>query len=118
MLRVARCLRVKINFTKSTGELIRTADMPVGSTLLQAAHKFNLDVEGACGGECACATCHMILPGELYRSIPGPKTDEADMIDLAADSTQYSRLGCQVKISEEMEGFSISLPASMSSHLG
>ncbi len=68
MLRVARALRVKINFTKQSGEIIRTAEMPVGSTLLQAAHKFNLDVEGACGGECACATCHMILPENLYES--------------------------------------------------
>ena len=117
MLRLARALRVKINFTKPSGEIIRTAEMPVGSTLLQAAHKFNLDVEGACGGECACATCHMILPENLCESIPGPKTDEADMIDLAVDATRTSRLGCQVRITEEMDGESISLPASVATHL-
>lgn len=67
---------------------------------------------GACGGSCACSTCHVIIedPG-LYDQMPEPDDDENDMLDLAFGLTETSRLGCQVKMSRELDGLVVKLPA-------
>lgn len=57
-------------------------------------------MEGACGGSCACSTCHIIVDPEFYDEIPEPSDDENDMLDLAFGLTETSRLGCQVKMSK------------------
>jgi len=111
MLSLTRRRFVRINFLRSSGEMIKSVDVNVGASLLDAAITNDIDVEGACGGQCACATCHMILPKTLFNLLPPPKDDEADMLDLAADVTSYSRLGCQVKVSEALEGMDVRLPA-------
>lgn len=81
------------------------------------AHRNGIDIEGACGGQCACATCHVILPKTLYAKYPPTDDDENDMLDLAADVTSTSRLGCQVKVSEDFQGVDIKLPKSVVSQL-
>jgi ferredoxin-2, mitochondrial len=101
---------VRINFVNSKNELISSIDAPAGATLLEAALKAKVEVEGACGGQCACATCHMILPEKIYNGLKSPKNDELDMLDLAMNIEPYSRLGCQVKINEEMDEQAIKLP--------
>ncbi len=66
---------------------------------------------GACGGSCACSTCHVIVDGdEMYEKIPEPNDDENDMLDLAFGLTETSRLGCQVKITKELDGLKVKLP--------
>ena len=86
-------------------------------SLLDVSHKFDIDIEGACGGQCACATCHMIIPAQLYEKYPPVNDDENDMLDLAADVEPTSRLGCQVKVTEDFENISIRLPKSVISQL-
>lgn len=108
---------VKFNFIKQTGELIKSVEAPVGSSVLECAHRFGIDIEGACGGQCACATCHVILPVNLYQKYPPVNDDENDMLDLAADVTDSSRLGCQVRITEDFENADIMLPKSVVSQL-
>lgn len=81
------------------------------------AHRNDIDIEGACGGQCACATCHVIIPKALYAKYSPVNEDENDMLDLAADVTATSRLGCQVKVSEDFEGVDIQLPKSVVSQL-
>ena len=90
---------------------MKSVEVAKGQTLLQATIANEIDVEGACGGQCACATCHVILPEEYFNRIPKPQTDEADMLDLGADVTKYSRLGCQVKVNESLEGMNVTLPS-------
>ena len=102
---------VRVNFVRSSGELIKSVEVPKSATLLEAAMKNDIDVEGACGGQCACATCHMILPRKYYDMLPKPQTDEADMLDLAAEVTSYSRLGCQVKVTDDLDGMDVQLPS-------
>ena len=58
-----------------------------GDNLLEVAHNHSLDIEGACGGECACSTCHVILTDEVFESLPEPDLEEEDMLDLAAGLT-------------------------------
>ncbi len=85
-------------------------DAPVGATLLELAHKHNIDIEGACEGSLACSTCHVIVASEWYKKLPPPSEDEQDMLDLAFGLTKTSRLGCQIAMSKELDGLVVSLP--------
>jgi ferredoxin len=69
-------------------------------------------MEGACGGSCACSTCHVIVEGEDYFDrISEASDDENDMLDLAFGLTETSRLGCQVEMSKELDGLVVKLPS-------
>ncbi|CCG22171.1 Yah1 protein [Candida orthopsilosis Co 90-125] len=88
-----------------------TYEVAEGDNILDIAQANNLDMEGACGGSCACSTCHIIVDPEFYDEIPEPSDDENDMLDLAFGLTETSRLGCQVKMSKELDGIRVALPA-------
>ncbi len=100
---------MQLHFVSSKGSRLASINAPVGVSLLEVAQKAKLDVEGACGGQCACATCHMILPPNVRT--PSAKDDELDMLDLAAEVESTSRLGCQVRVTELMENAEIRLPS-------
>jgi len=83
-----------------------------GDNLLDIAQSEELEMEGACGGSCACSTCHIIVESqEHYDSMPEPDDDENDMLDLAFGLTETSRLGCQVKMTKELDGLRVRLPS-------
>lgn len=70
-----------------------------------------LTFSGACGGSCACSTCHLIVEDEdMFNKIPEATDDENDMLDLAFGLTGTSRLGCQVKMEKELDGLIVRLP--------
>ena len=83
----------------------------VGLSILEVAHQHKIDLEGACEGSLACATCHVILEEETYNSLPAPSEAEEDMLDLAFGLTHTSRLGCQIILTKEMDGMRIKLPS-------
>ncbi len=85
-------------------------DAPLGATLLELAHKHNIDIEGACEGSLACSTCHVIVAPEWYKKLPPPSEDEQDMLDLAFGLTKTSRLGCQIAMTKDLDGLVVSLP--------
>lgn len=101
---------LKITFISKDG-LQRTFEVAEGDNILDIAQAHNLEMEGACGGSCACLTCHIIVDPDFYDEIPEPDDDENDMLDLAFGLTETSRLGCQVKMSKELDGIRIALPA-------
>lgn len=83
-----------------------------GDNLLDIAQAHDLEMEGACGGSCACSTCHVIvLDEEYYDKMPEPEDDENDMLDLAFGLTETSRLGCQVVMTKELDGVRVKLPS-------
>ncbi|OKL64560.1 hypothetical protein UA08_00346 [Talaromyces atroroseus] len=83
-----------------------------GDNLLDIAQANDLEMEGACGGSCACSTCHVIVEDpDLYDRMPEPDDDENDMLDLAFGLTETSRLGCQVKMTKDLDGLVVKLPA-------
>lgn len=83
-----------------------------GDNLLDIAQANDLEMEGACGGSCACSTCHVIVTdGDMYDRMEEPDDDENDMLDLAFGLTETSRLGCQIKMSKEMDGLVVRLPS-------
>ena len=91
-----------------TSKLVEGA---IGETLLVNAHKNNVDLEGACDGSAACSTCHVILSDALYDLQPQATADEEDMLDLAFGLTPTSRLGCQLRITQEFENTKVQLPS-------
>lgn len=101
---------LKITFITKDGAQ-HTFEVAEGDNLLDIAQAYNLDMEGACGGSCACSTCHIIVDPEFYDEIPEPDDDENDMLDLAFGLTETSRLGCQVVMTKELDGLRVALPA-------
>uniref|UniRef100_A0A6U3SGD3 2Fe-2S ferredoxin-type domain-containing protein n=1 Tax=Ditylum brightwellii TaxID=49249 RepID=A0A6U3SGD3_9STRA len=89
----------------------KTVKARVGESLLQTAHRHHIDLEGACEGVCACSTCHVILSDDVFDSLPEASEDEEDMLDMAFGLSATSRLGCQVIVTDEMEGMEVNLPA-------
>jgi 2Fe-2S ferredoxin len=85
-------------------------DAPVGLSVLEIAHSNNIDLEGACEGSLACSTCHVIVDGEDFERLAEPTEDEEDMLDLAFGLTRTSRLGCQIIMSDELDGLTVTLP--------
>ncbi|EEH52379.1 uncharacterized protein MICPUCDRAFT_22237 [Micromonas pusilla CCMP1545] len=84
---------------------------PIGQSMLEVAHKNDIELEGACEGSLACSTCHVIIEDEkVYDALPEPDDDENDMLDLAFGLTETSRLGCQVIAAKEIDGLRLSLP--------
>ena len=103
---------VKVTFVDAVdGPMTVTGQ--VGDNLLEVAHKHNIDLEGACGGELACSTCHLIFSPSWYEKTLAqcPKEEEEDdMLDLAWGLTDTSRLGCQCVLSVELEGIECHIP--------
>ncbi|WP_333023574.1 ferredoxin family 2Fe-2S iron-sulfur cluster binding protein [Wolbachia endosymbiont of Pentidionis agamae] len=85
-----------------------------GETLLSLAHRNDPDLlEGACEGSLACSTCHVIIEEKFYSKVEeyNPISDEEnDMLDLAFGLTETSRLGCQVKVTQEIDGLCVKIP--------
>ena len=100
--------RVKI-FFNCEGKKIEIS-VPVGTTVLEAAHNNDIDLEGACEGSLACSTCHVIVDSKFYNKLEEPEEDEEDMLDLAYGLTETSRLGCQIIMTKELDGLIVKVP--------
>jgi ferredoxin len=91
--------------------------MPEGQTLMELSktdlgHELLSEyLECACGGNMSCATCHVILDQKSYDSMEKPGQAEKDMLDLAYEPTDTSRLGCQLKMTPERDGMTITIPS-------
>ena len=99
----------KIVFVERDGGR-REVDAALGLSVLEIAHKNGIDIEGACEGSLACSTCHVIVDPEWYELLKEASEDEEDMLDLAFGLTATSRLGCQIIMTEELDGLTVRLP--------
>ena len=100
----------KMTFINRDGSR-REVEAPIGLSVLEIAHRNDIDIEGACEGSLACSTCHVIVAPEWYELLKDATEDEEDMLDLAFGLTKTSRLGCQIIITEELDGLTVKLPA-------
>jgi 2Fe-2S ferredoxin len=105
-----RTVMPKMTFIERDGTR-KEVDAPLGLSVLEVAHKHGIDLEGACEGSLACSTCHVIVESDWFELLKDPTEDEEDMLDLAFGLTQTSRLGCQIIMTEELDGLTVSLPA-------
>jgi 2Fe-2S ferredoxin len=100
----------KMTFIERNGQP-REVDAPIGLSVLEVAHKHGVDIEGACEGSLACSTCHVIVDPEWFARLNEPTEDEEDMLDLAFGLEKTSRLGCQIVMSDALDGLVVRLPA-------
>lgn len=81
-------------------------------SILEIAQKNGIDIEGSCEGSLACSTCHIIIDQAWYNKLDVPSWDEEDMLDLASGLTLTSRLGCQIILTEKLDGLEVAIPLS------
>ncbi|XP_055819212.1 adrenodoxin-like protein 2, mitochondrial isoform X2 [Solanum dulcamara] len=102
--------KISVTFVDKDGEE-NHIKVPVGMSMLEAAHENDIELEGACEASLACSTCHVIVMDvEYYNKLEDPTDDENDMLDLAFGLTDTSRLGCQVIAKPELDGIRLALP--------
>ncbi|MCA3388806.1 MAG: ferredoxin family 2Fe-2S iron-sulfur cluster binding protein [Roseomonas sp.] len=89
----------------------KEVEAPLGLSVLEIAHRNSVDIEGACEGSLACSTCHVIVDASWFGKLAKPTEDEEDMLDLAFDLQETSRLGCQLIMTDALDGLVVKLPA-------
>ena len=101
---------VKITYIDAAGTS-RTVEAQPGSTVMETAIKNGVPgIDAECGGACACATCHVYID-EAWRKKVGPPTAmEEDMLDFGYDVRSNSRLSCQIKVTEDLDGLVVHTP--------
>ncbi len=100
----------KITFVQPDGSQ-KTVEAKTGATVMETAKTNLIDgVEAECGGACACATCHVYVAEEWIGKTGNPSEMEEDMLDYAFDVVETSRLSCQIKTTEELDGLVVKVP--------
>lgn len=107
----------KITFIDPDGTR-HDVEAPAGLSVLEIAHRNDIDIEGACEGSLACSTCHVIVDPKWYDRLQDPTEDEEDMLDLAFGLTKTSRLGCQIIVTDELDGLTVRLPEATNNMMG
>ncbi len=82
-----------------------------GDNLLRVGQAAGLPLEGTCEGQMACSTCHVIVAAEWFDRLPPASEEEEDMLDFAAGARRTSRLSCQIELTAEMDGLTVTIPA-------
>lgn len=101
---------IKITFVEHNGTR-HEVEAQEGSTVMEAAVMNGVPgIEASCGGACACATCHVYVDPAWKEKTGGPEVMEEDMLDLAYDVRDESRLSCQLRIKPELDGLVVSVP--------
>jgi 2Fe-2S ferredoxin len=89
----------------------REVDAQVGETVMEAAVRNQVPgIEADCGGACACATCHIYVHADWTKVTGNASEMEEDMLDFAYDVRENSRLSCQLRVSEELDGLVVTTP--------
>ena len=87
-------------------------DVAPGRSVMEGAKRYTVPgIEGDCGGACACATCHVYVEGGWFEKLPPMEELEHEMLDFAFDVRPNSRLSCQIRIDESMDGLIVRVPA-------
>lgn len=100
----------KMTFINVDGSRLEV-DAPVGDSVMHIAQENGVDIEGSCEGCMACSTCHVIVANDWFHKLEPACEEEEDLLDLAFGLTNHSRLGCQICMSDELDGLVVSLPA-------
>lgn len=106
-------MSIKVRFSDTQGNVTEGAGEP-GQSLLELGQALGLPLEGTCEGQMACSTCHVIVDAEWFDRLPAACEEEEDMLDFAAGARRTSRLSCQIELTAEMDGLTVSIPAESS----
>jgi ferredoxin len=88
----------------------REVEARPGYCLLDLAQNAGEPLEGTCEGQMACSTCHVIIDADDFAKLPAAIEEEEDMLDLAAGATRYSRLACQIWLSDALDTLTVRIP--------
>ncbi len=101
----------KITYIEHTGQE-RVVDVPVGNTVMEGGRDAGIEgILAECGGACSCSTCHVYIDSAWVDRIPPKESMEIDMLDFApAVDPELSRLGCQIRITAELDGLIVKVP--------
>ncbi|MDK2766960.1 2Fe-2S iron-sulfur cluster-binding protein [Sphingomonas sp.] len=102
---------IKVRFLTPDGDLAAEAEGAAGDRLLEVGQARGMPLEGTCEGQMACSTCHVIVAAEDFARLPRASEEEEDMLDLAVGATRTSRLSCQIILTPELDGLTVSLPS-------
>lgn len=101
----------KIIFVSADGSLRTEVEADNGSSVMEAAIRNGIPgIDAECGGACACATCHVYVDEEWAGIVGGPDAMEEDMLDFAYEVQPTSRLSCQIRVSDELDGLVVKIP--------
>jgi len=93
-------------------EKTHTVDVPNDLTVMEGAVQNNIPgIDADCGGACACATCHVYVDEKWFDKIEKKGDAEQDMLDMAFEPNKFSRLSCQISISDELDGLVVKMPS-------
>ena len=91
---------------------IHTIDVQNGLTVMEGAVQNDIPgIDADCGGGMACATCHIYIKEDWWDKIPNKEDGEEDMLDMAYEPNKFSRLSCQIIVSDELDGLVVSIPS-------
>jgi ferredoxin len=100
----------RVTFISADGEDRREVVADAGQRLLELAQVNDQPLEGTCEGQMACSTCHVLVAPEDFAKLP-PATDmEEDLLDLASHVTRYSRLACQIELTDRIDSLVVRMP--------
>ena len=101
----------KITYIEHIGKS-HTIDIPKGLSVMEGAIQNNIPgIDADCGGSMACATCHVYVKEEWFDKLPKKEDGEEDMLDMAYEPKRYSRLSCQIMITNELDGLIVRMPS-------
>jgi len=101
----------KITYIEHTGKS-HTIDVPDGLTVMEGAVQNNIPgIDADCGGACACATCHVYVDENWFDKLNKIEDTERDMLDVAFEPNKFSRLGCQITVSDDLNGLVVKMPS-------
>ena len=100
----------KITYIEHSGKE-HTIEVSNGLSVMEGAVQNNIPgIDADCGGSMACATCHVYVKEDWFNKLPKKEDGEEDMIDMAYEPNKFSRLSCQLTVSDELEGLVVQLP--------
>lgn len=102
-------MAIKVTFIDPKGTAI-ACEGEVDDNLLKVGQAAGLPLEGTCEGQMACSTCHVIVAAEWFEKLAEASEEEEDMLDFAAGARRTSRLSCQIDLTAEMDGLTVSVP--------
>ena len=100
----------KITYIEHNGKS-HIQEVSNGLTVMEGAVQNNIPgIDADCGGSCACATCHVYVDEKWFNKLPTKEDAEEDMLDMAYELKKFSRLSCQITVTEELDGLVVKMP--------
>jgi len=101
----------KITYIEHNGKS-HVIEVPKELTVMEGAIQNNIPgIDADCGGSCACATCHVYVDEKWFNKLPKKENAEQDMLDMAYEPNSFSRLSCQLTVTDELDGMVVKMPS-------